>query len=365
MSSPARPTKFRDKWRIRWVDESGRRRSSVCDTFRDAAHELRLRQAEVEQVHRGTRSPTPVDRTMGQLFDYWLEHRASQKRSKKHDESIIRAHLRPAFGDIVLRAFALEAVHRFVADPKRKTLDPKTVANLLTLLISTLNFAVELGWLTRVPKIRKPRLRLFEEDYRYLRTVEERTRFLRAARDEGDDVFALYATGVFTGMRAGELAGLRWADVNWNERLITVQRSFRGPTKAGDVRHVPILDALLPVLRSWRLRSPAALVFTNRDGRMLQPSSRVFQEVLHRVLARASLKGQDGAHYLRFHDLRHTFASHWMMGGGDMFKLQKVLGHKCVQMTMRYAHLAPAAFREDYGRLGGPLDESVVVAMAR
>jgi len=47
-----------------------------------------------------------------------------------------------------------------------------------------------------------------------------------------------------------------------------------------------------------------------------------------------------------------TFASQWVVKGGDLFKLQKILGHQSVQMTMRYAHLAPDAFREDYGRLG-------------
>jgi len=52
--------------------------------------------------------------------------------------------------------------------------------------------------------------------------------------------------------------------------------------------------------------------------------------------------------YIVFNDLRHTFASHWVMNGGDMFKLQKVLGHKSVQMTMRYAHLTPNAFENDY-----------------
>ncbi len=55
--------------------------------------------------------------------------------------------------------------------------------------------------------------------------------------------------------------------------------------------------------------------------------------------------------YIRSHDLRHTFASHWVMKGGDLFKLQKILGHKTVQMTMRYAHLAPHAFAEDFKRL--------------
>jgi site-specific recombinase XerC len=56
--------------------------------------------------------------------------------------------------------------------------------------------------------------------------------------------------------------------------------------------------------------------------------------------------------YIVFHDLRHTFASHWVMGGGDVFKLQKILGHKDIKMTMRYAHLAPTAYAADFGRLG-------------
>jgi site-specific recombinase XerD len=54
---------------------------------------------------------------------------------------------------------------------------------------------------------------------------------------------------------------------------------------------------------------------------------------------------------VRFHDLRHTFASHWVTKGGDLFKLQKILGHQ----TMRYAHLAPDAFKEDWSRFGAQL----------
>ncbi|MBV9949395.1 MAG: hypothetical protein JOZ69_21310, partial [Myxococcales bacterium] len=81
--------------------------------------------------------------------------------------------------------------------------------------------------------------------------------------------------------------GQRWPDVDLERRLITVQRSFDGPTKSDRVRYVPILDPLLPVLRASRLRHPGRLVFTNQAGTMLQPSARVFQEVLHRVLGRA------------------------------------------------------------------------------
>ena len=57
-------------------------------------------------------------------------------------------------------------------------------------------------------------------------------------------------------------------------------------------------------------------------------------------------------HYIVFHDLRHTFASHWMSKGGDLFRLQRILGHKSPTMTNRYAHLAPEAYVTDYARLG-------------
>jgi integrase len=156
-------------------------------------------------------------------------------------------------------------------------------------------------------------------------------------------------------MRAGELAALEWSDIDLDRRLIAVQRSFEGPTKSDRVRHVPILDPLLPLLRQWRLRHPGRLVFTTMAGTMFAPSARIFQEVLHRVLKAAGLPNvqRNGTErpYVRFHDLRHTFASHWVARGGDLFKLQKILGHQSVQMTMRYAHLAPDAFKDDYGRL--------------
>lgn len=103
-----------------------------------------------------------------------------------------------------------------------------------------LRLAGEHGWLARVPKIKKPRVRIFDRDFRYLRTPDEVKRVLVAAREQGDVAFALDATAIFTGMREGKLAGLRWDDVDFERRLITVQRSYEGATKSGEVRYVPI-----------------------------------------------------------------------------------------------------------------------------
>lgn len=366
----AKPVRHRGKWRIRWLDEKGLRQSAVFDDYKRAQTELSRHQVEVEEVRRGARNAAPPEKTFGDLCDYWIANRAPRKRSQKDDESILRRHLRPAFGGTRLRDLGVEDVDAYVnAKIDGEELSDKTVANHVTLLGTMLRTATsfKVPWLLGVPRFRKPKVALFSRDYQWLRSDDEVRRFLSAARAEDEHVWVFYATAVYTGLRAGELAALEWPDVDLERRLVTVQRSFDGPTKSNKVRYVPVLDPLLPVLRAWRLRHPGRLVFTNLGGSMFQPSARIFQEVLHRVLEAADFPRVQRAGkerpYVRFHDLRHTFASHWVTRGGDLFKLQKILGHQSVQMTMRYAHLAPDAFKEDYGRLGAFVDVGTTAAV--
>jgi len=330
----AKPTKHYGGWRIRYVDECGARKSETYDDYKEAVFELKQRELETEERRRGLRPAAVAPKTFLDIATYHERNRAPQKRSFKDDLSMLKQ-LRAGFGGLSLAEASawVPAVDRYQAI--KSHLSQKTVANHLTLLGSLLRLAVDLEWMPRAPRIRKPKIRLINQDYSYLRADEEIGRFLRCAQQEGTLVHALYA--------------------------------FAGPTKSSDVRHVPILDVLLPVLRAWRLQHPGRLVFTNRDGRMVQPSARVFQEVLHRVLELGEFprieRGGKLVRYIHFHDLRHTFASTWVRKGGDLFKLQKILGHQSVQMTMRYAHLQPTAFREDYGRLGAGVAEGLVVPM--
>ncbi len=141
MPRTARPTRFlQDKWRIRWLDHEGRRRSAVFKSYKEADHQLRLLQGEAEQVKRGERdAPPPADKTVGDAIDYFEGNRSPRKRSCEHDKSIFRAHLRPAFPGVRLRDFGIAHVDRFVAE--RSHLHPKTVNNLLTSLITVLGVA--------------------------------------------------------------------------------------------------------------------------------------------------------------------------------------------------------------------------------
>ncbi len=349
----ATPEKFRDKYRIRWTDHTGKRCSELHDNHRDAEKALRARQAEVDAIKAGSRPAPPIEHTFDELCEYWLANHAVEKRSQKDDQSVIRKHLKPALGP--LRLTAIGVAHIDALRASKRDLSPKTVSNILTLLGTMLRTAIDLGWLATLPRIKKPKTYVDAEDYTFLQSQDDIDRFLAAAAEAGPDVFVMYATAVYTGLRVGELAALRWSDVNFARRLIMVQRSHAGPTKSGRSRPVPILDPLLPVLRDWLQRNPTDLVFPNRDGQQHQPSARIFQERLHDVLDAAGFKRPASGRYkhaIHFHSLRHTFASHWAMNGGDLWKLQKILGHQSIQMTMRYAHLQPAAFAEDYGRFG-------------
>lgn len=349
-------TKRTKSFRVRWLDHLGERKSATFLSHREALEFVRKKEVEADEIKHGIRTPVDFSKTLNDALDYWLENRSPKKRSTRDDISIIKTHLRPCFGSLPLRQISVQHTDAYVLTKSKEILD-KTISNHLTLLISVLNVAVDLGWLDKVPKIKKPKAILFSDDFRYLRSDDEIERFLRSAQAEGPLVHIFYKTSLCTGLRAGEVAGLRLEDVDFKNRLIRVQRSFDGPTKSGKVRFVPILDKLFDDLLQWTNRIGSGVLFPNQHGNMHTPSARIFQEILHRVLLRAGFEASStfrgkSKPYIVFHDLRHTFASTWVMKGGDLFKLQKILGHQSVQMTMRYAHLAPHAFNDDLHRFG-------------
>jgi integrase len=143
---------------------------------------------------------------------------------------------------------------------------------------------------------------------------------------------------MLTGLRKGELFGLRREDVDVKNRMLRVER-----TKNGDRRDVPMTDRVFEIFEKEiprRLDTP--FIFANPDG---SP-----QKDLKTAWGKA-LKGS-GLTNLRFHDLRHDFASRLVMAGVDIRSVQTLLGHRDITMTMRYSHLSPAHLREAISVLG-------------
>lgn len=148
-------------------------------------------------------------------------------------------------------------------------------------------------------------------------------------------------TAVKTGMRLGELIGLQWGDIDWDNRLIAVQHSWYacvkelGSPKSNRVRHIDMTADLYETLR--KRRKSTGFVFTNAEGKNFNHSQ--LYRKLQSVCRRAGLRE------IGWHALRHTFASHLVMRGAPVPAVQKLLGHSAIEMTMRYAHLAPSTMR--------------------
>ena len=155
-----------------------------------------------------------------------------------------------------------------------------------------------------------------------------------------------------TGLRKGELCGLRWIDLDLDARRLTVARSFATTPKSNQARHLRLPEALVPILATWRAECPRTsegLVFPwqLRDGTwgMVPAPSEMLE--LPALFAAAGCRPIARA----WHALRHTFASHYIMQGGNILALQKILGHSDIKMTMIYAHLAPDFLGAEMNRL--------------
>lgn len=162
------------------------------------------------------------------------------------------------------------------------------------------------------------------------------------AREDVQDA-ELVRVAAYAGLRRGELVALRWRDVDFTGRKITVRRSLSADTelrstKSRRVREVPLPDqaaaALDRLSRRGEFTGPDEYVFANRLGRRLDPSA------LRRRFERA--RDAAGLAPLRFHDLRHTCGSLLVAGGIDLASVKAAMGHSRITTTERYLHARPA-----------------------
>jgi len=165
-----------------------------------------------------------------------------------------------------------------------------------------------------VKKFKQPpgRLRYLSEDEIRKLLNECKTDYLRT----------ILIIALNTGMRKGEILNLSWNDLDFNNRLIHIYE-----TKNNERRDIPMNNFVFETLSSYRAKQPLS------DGKIF-PYLDV-KKSFHGACAKAAIKD------FRFHDLRHTFASHLVMGGVDLATVKELMGHKSIEMTLRYAHLSP------------------------
>ncbi|MFH1261892.1 MAG: tyrosine-type recombinase/integrase [Pseudomonadota bacterium] len=313
-------------------------------------YEAHLRQKSIQD-----RFPEVFSKTKTILFEAlalkWLDlHSRHYKApsSHKRDQGVIRNYLIPFFHDRDANRITAEMVQKYMAtrrDTKSEKTgrppSPSTVNRELEILQKIFNDGVRWKDVRANPCLG---VRSFPEampNSEFL-SVEEVSVLLDVAHPEDAPLFAC---AVYLGMRRGELMNLSRDSVDLSnlQVFVDVGSATSGTTKSKKGRILPIPLRLKPYLEQT-LKGNSPWVFPSKRDRM-KPRDEV-RKAFESALLRAGVTRK-----IRFHDLRHTFASHYVMAGGDLISLKDLLGHSSLQMVQRYAHLAPDHARKNINRL--------------
>lgn len=218
-----------------------------------------------------------------------------------------------------------KVIAEFVSARKRQGISDTTIRRDLAFASSMCTMAVRWGYLdtNAVAAFSKRGLKEARPRNRFL-TRGEYQRLLNKAADHVRPAIVL---AVETGLRKEELFGLTTAAIDLDHREIVLDR-----TKSGAPRRVPLSDQAISIVKTLlRSSHPTSSrhLFVKSDGTRYRDMKKGFNAACRR----AEIDG------VRWHDLRHTFASWFVQSGGDLYRLSRILGHATLQMTARYGHL--------------------------
>lgn len=319
-----------------------------------------------QEIGHGTPQEPKRQILFEELVDAWETNhtrRRLQPSTIARYEQILRDYIIPWWKSREIEDVSVRDVEAWFLwvqkNPLRWALCNKSLNHILNTLRTIFNYAVQRHFLPHNPCDPVRNLPAHRQQFDYW-SSEEITRFLASVKYSPH--YGVFLLALNTGLRLGEVAGLRWESVNLSQRRLTVRHSWcqtsqalKAP-KSGKERHVPISSDLYQWLAEHRLQTPSPWVFA--DDLRLRDPRRHFADGIHRRACRDA-----GVRYIRFHDLRHTFASHFMMNGGDLYTLQKILGHHSITMTERYAHLSPTYLdhARDVVSFGSPKGDNVII----
>jgi len=297
--------------------------------------------------------------TLQEQAEKWLATYAQvhcEPSTVQNYELALRKHVLPALGHKRLREITREDLQRLVAEKVNAGLSRSWIRIIIAPLRELLNHAMDDGLLDRNPALRLARFSRKAEAQKGRidpLTPEEELRLLETAERDYPRWYPLFLTALRTGMREGELLALEWGQIDFAGGYIQVERSLSCgkvvPTKSGRIRRIPLSPVLAETLAALKevrtaeatylgqLLSP--IVFCTRNGRHLDPGTVL--DAFYRCLERAGLRR------VRFHDLRHTFATRLIANGTSLAYVRDLLGHSSIQITVDvYAHLCPSGSRE-------------------
>ena len=270
----------------------------------------------------------------------WLNDTIKTKNSHKtfkEYESTLYNHLIPSLANKNLSSINISDGQAIIHKLKSRNFKPKTIANIIMVLKGIFNEAEKMDIIIKNPLKYLQTPRIPKKVPRYWNAIET-NKFLRFTRD--DELYPLYVIALNTGCRRGELAALKWHQILFDGNLLEISATRdrfgrKETTKNGKNRFIGMNSIVrMTLLNLFKKRTSDDYVFVHADDSTLRVNH------LYRYFKKAQVDtGLENI--ITFHNLRDTYASHYMMNGGNIYELQKILGHSSISMTQIYAHLSP------------------------
>ncbi len=302
----------------------------------------------------------------GSYARLWLD--GSIKTLRRHStydryRIVLTKNLDESFNSKPVDQITRHDIRNVLIENHRRGLSKATVRLIQAVLNSVFDCAVDEGIISINPAsgiIKKLQLGRARKTVADFLTQDEIDLFLDTCSEHHPGDYPLFLLAFRTGMRMGEILGLKWSDINWNAKNIRVERSFKKGritnTKTNRIRLVDTSDQLnieLKALHTTRkreaLKTGRAIVefIFHRHGNPMSQSS--LTNIFKRILRRAGIRD------IRFHDIRHTYASLLLSNGESPVYVKEQMGHSSISITVdTYGHLIPGSNREAVNRLDRP-----------
>jgi integrase len=355
-----RGDEIKTAWIADYFDQDGKRHIKTFALKRDADAWLN---ETIGEVARGVHTPESTSITVADAAKLWLERSALdnlERSTLRQYRNHVDMHIAPSrIGNEKLARLSTPAVGKFRDDLLRRG-SRAMAQKVLVSLKSILGEAQRRGLVAqnaaqpvRVDTKKREQAQL--EIGRDIPSKEDIRVILEHVKGQWRP---LLVTAIFTGMRASELRGLAWEDVDFERKVVRVRQradswgAMGSPKSAASRREIPMSPMVVNTLREWRLacpKSPAGLVFPSRVGNVANHSN-IAERGFYALQRKTGLVDEGGKPKYGLHALRHFFASWAIERGFSAKRVQALLGHSSIKMTFdRYGHLFPS-LEDDHKR---------------
>ena len=340
-------TKRRRRYVIDFYDHQGKRKRITLKegtTKKKARDKLR----EIENnLSRGTYIPEKKIPTFSEVAKHWLEHKKLHIRDSTWASynGHVQHHFEK-FNQTKVNRITVISVEKFIAAKLQQGLSIPTMKQVLITMSQIMKYAVKHRFIDYNPvrDAEKPKGKGKNQKrrIRVLNPVEINT-LLNA--DMGPKCRTLIRLAIFSGAREGELMGLKWSDVEWDDNQIHIQRTYNHrqwyePKSESSNRKIDLGEKMMSQLRKWKLACPPNeldLIFPTDAGKPLDGSN-MYHHYFKPLLRKTGIRK------IWFQDFRHTYASLLIEQGEDIVYIQNQMGHADPTVTLKvYAHLMKPA----------------------